>query len=159
MNSLKINKTGVVFHNEVVCTALRISVLLWRVSPSTGRFNISTPYNVSLFTVDNGNRIHHISSVIGYSLEQSRYLCIISQTVVFLSHLLPFFVHYFSAPPRVPSFKVLSIAAHQVTLIWEPIPLSKQNGVIQCYQIGVVGQNGKYCDNVQYITVILVKVT
>ncbi|XP_026216095.1 interleukin 12 receptor, beta 2a, like [Anabas testudineus] len=80
-----------------------------------GQFNKSTPYNVSVFTVSHNRDVHHFSSLIRYSLE--------------------------GTPPRVTSFKVLSIAATQVTLSWEPIPLSKQNGVIRCYQIGIDGQN------------------
>ncbi|KAI3359256.1 hypothetical protein L3Q82_002775 [Scortum barcoo] len=43
----------------------------------------------------------------------------------------------FTAPSRVPSFNVFSIAATRVTLLWEPVPLCKQNGVILKYQIGV----------------------
>lgn len=51
----------------------------------------------------------------------------------------------FSVPSRVPAFKVTSIAATHVTLRWETIPLSEQNGAILYYQIGVDKKgNGKY---------------
>lgn len=51
----------------------------------------------------------------------------------------------FSVPSRVPAFKVTSIAATHVTLCWETIPLTKQNGAILYYQIGVdKKENGKY---------------
>lgn len=42
----------------------------------------------------------------------------------------------------MPSFKVISIAATDVTLLWEPVPLFKQGGLILYYQIGVDGQKG-----------------
>ncbi|XP_044036321.1 interleukin 12 receptor, beta 2a, like isoform X2 [Siniperca chuatsi] len=80
-----------------------------------GQFKKYTPYQVSLFTVSNSSEIHHLSSVIGYSFQ--------------------------GTPSRVSSFKVFSIAATRVTLLWEPVPLSKQNGVILYYQIGVDRQN------------------
>lgn len=60
------------------------------------------------------------------------------------------FLHYFSAPSIVASFKVLSISATDVTVFWEPEPLSKQKGVILYYQIGLVQKNG----NQQQYTVI-----
>lgn len=37
---------------------------------------------------------------------------------------------------------MFSIAATHVTLLWEPVPLSKQNGVILYYQVVLDGQNG-----------------
>ncbi|KAK2833571.1 hypothetical protein Q5P01_017460 [Channa striata] len=80
-----------------------------------GQFDKFTPFNISLFTVLHGGKVRHLSSAIAYSLE--------------------------GTPPKVPSFRVFSIAANKVTLFWESIPLSKQNGVIRCYQIGVDGQN------------------
>ncbi|KAF3846472.1 hypothetical protein F7725_003550, partial [Dissostichus mawsoni] len=45
----------------------------------------------------------------------------------------------FKAPSAVPSFKVFSIAATQVTLLWASVPLSKQSGVVLYYQIVVYG--------------------
>ncbi|XP_070778526.1 interleukin 12 receptor, beta 2a, like [Enoplosus armatus] len=80
-----------------------------------GQFKKYTPYQVSLFTVSCSNKTHHLLSLLGYSLQ--------------------------GIPSRVPSFKVFSIAATHVTLLWEPVPLSKQNGVILYYQIGVDRQN------------------
>ncbi|XP_029294568.1 interleukin 12 receptor, beta 2a, like isoform X2 [Cottoperca gobio] len=84
-----------------------------------GRYTKYTPYKVSLFTLSHSREVHHLSSVIGYSLEGS--------------------------PSSVPSFQVFSIAATQVTLFWKSVPLSKQNGVILYYQIvadsRVDGQN------------------
>ncbi|XP_033945011.1 interleukin 12 receptor, beta 2a, like [Pseudochaenichthys georgianus] len=76
-----------------------------------GQYKKYTPYQVSLFTISHGSEVHHISSVIRYSLEGS--------------------------PSAVPSFKVFSIADTQVTLFWESVPLSKQSGVILYYQIVV----------------------
>lgn len=48
---------------------------------------------------------------------------------------------HFSAPSSVRLFKVLSLAANHVTLLWEPVPLNNQGGVILFYQIGVNRQN------------------
>ncbi|XP_031168540.1 interleukin 12 receptor, beta 2a, like isoform X1 [Sander lucioperca] len=76
-----------------------------------GQYTKYTPYQVSLFTVSHSNKVHHLSSVIGYSLQ--------------------------GTPSSVPSFKVFSIAATHVCLFWESIPLSKQNGLILYYQVVV----------------------
>ncbi|XP_035471460.2 interleukin 12 receptor, beta 2a, like isoform X1 [Scophthalmus maximus] len=76
-----------------------------------GQFKKYTPFQVSLFKVSHRRNVHHLSSSIGYSVE--------------------------GTPSTVSSFKVLSIAATQVTLFWEPAPLSKQNGVILFYQVGL----------------------
>ncbi|XP_077475088.1 interleukin 12 receptor, beta 2a, like isoform X2 [Stigmatopora argus] len=83
-----------------------------------GHFEKYRPYQVSLFTVMDNQQSHHISSVFGYS-----------------SH---------GIPAKVPSFKVISIAATHATLSWEPIPLTKQNGLILFYEIGVLGKNAVY---------------
>nr|XP_020472020.1 interleukin-6 receptor subunit beta-like isoform X1 [Monopterus albus]XP_020472021.1 interleukin-6 receptor subunit beta-like isoform X1 [Monopterus albus]XP_020472022.1 interleukin-6 receptor subunit beta-like isoform X1 [Monopterus albus] len=83
-----------------------------------GPFKKYTPYQVSLFTVSHSRIVHQksrVSSVFGYSAE--------------------------GTPSKVPSFKVLSIAATHVILVWEPVPFFQQNGVIRYYQIGVDGQN------------------
>ncbi|XP_026181536.1 interleukin 12 receptor, beta 2a, like [Mastacembelus armatus] len=80
-----------------------------------GPFKEHTPYQVSLFTVSQSSEVTHISSVIGYSVE--------------------------GTAPRVELFKVVSIAATQVTLFWKHIPLSQQKGEIQYYQIGLDRQN------------------
>ncbi|KAL6102798.1 uncharacterized protein ACO6RY_02336 [Pungitius sinensis] len=74
-----------------------------------GPFKKYTAYQVSLFTVSNSNKVHHLSSVIGYSFQ--------------------------GPPPRVPSFKVSSIAATHVILFWESIPLRRQRGEILYYQL------------------------
>ncbi|XP_054463478.1 interleukin 12 receptor, beta 2a, like isoform X2 [Anoplopoma fimbria] len=88
-----------------------------------GRYKKCTPYQVSLFTVSNNSKVHHLSSVIGYSLQ--------------------------GIPSRVPSFKVTSIATTHVTLFWESIPLSKQEGFILYYQIIVEsGADGQKVYNV-----------
>ncbi|KAM9346053.1 granulocyte colony-stimulating factor receptor-like [Symphorus nematophorus] len=76
-----------------------------------GQFKNYTPYQVSLFTVSHSSELHLLSSVIGYSLE--------------------------GTPSKVPKFEVFSISATHVTLLWEPVPLLKQNGMILYYQIGV----------------------
>lgn len=60
-----------------------------------------------------------------------------------------------SAPSKVPSFKVSSIAVSEVTLFWEPVPCSKQNGVILYYQIRTDTQKGKQQLFVQEITDLL----
>ncbi|XP_074513020.1 interleukin 12 receptor, beta 2a, like isoform X2 [Sebastes fasciatus] len=84
-----------------------------------GQYEWYKPYQVSLFTVSHSNKVHHLSSVIGYSLQ--------------------------GIPSRVPSFQVFSIAATGGTMSWESVPLCEQNGVILYYQIivddGVDGQN------------------
>ncbi|XP_040919211.1 interleukin 12 receptor, beta 2a, like [Toxotes jaculatrix] len=80
-----------------------------------GQFIYYTPFQVLLFALSHKEEVHHLSSVIGYSLE--------------------------GPPSSVPSFQVLSIAATQVTLSWESVPLSRQKGVIQYYQIGLGKQN------------------
>ncbi|KAK9534959.1 hypothetical protein VZT92_007372 [Zoarces viviparus] len=87
-----------------------------------GRYIKYTAYQVSLFTVSNCSKVHHLSPVIGYSVQ--------------------------GTPSRGPSFEVSSIADTHVTLSWEPIPLSEQNGVILYYQVvvesGADGQNVVY---------------
>ncbi|XP_032394305.1 interleukin 12 receptor, beta 2a, like isoform X1 [Etheostoma spectabile] len=84
-----------------------------------GNYTKYTPFQVSLFTVSHSSKVHHQSSVIGYSLQ--------------------------GTPPSVPSFKVFSIAATHVYLFWESVPLAKQKGMILYYQVvvdsGVNGQN------------------
>nr|XP_043906260.1 interleukin-12 receptor subunit beta-2-like [Solea senegalensis] len=80
-----------------------------------GNFKKYTPYQVSLFSLSHDKNVRHLSSVIGYSLE--------------------------GTPSSVPLFKVSSIAATQVTLFWECVPLSMQNGQIQYYQLGTDEQN------------------
>ncbi|XP_070837676.1 interleukin 12 receptor, beta 2a, like [Chaetodon trifascialis] len=76
-----------------------------------GRFEHYTPYQVSLFTVSHSREVLHLSTVTGYSLE--------------------------GTPPKVTLFNTISLAATNVTLLWEPAPLSQQRGVILYYQIGV----------------------
>ncbi|XP_057716558.1 interleukin 12 receptor, beta 2a, like isoform X2 [Corythoichthys intestinalis] len=89
----------------------------------TGQFEKYRPYQVSLFTVRANQQSHHISSVIGYS-----------------SH---------GIPAKVPLFKVNSIAATHATLLWEPVPLDMQNGLILYYKIGIHGKtHGKTVYNV-----------
>ncbi|XP_051244222.1 interleukin 12 receptor, beta 2a, like [Dicentrarchus labrax] len=90
-----------------------------------GQFKKYTPYQISVFTVFNSKEVHHLFTDIGYSLERT--------------------------PSKVPSFKVFSIDTTDVTLIWEPVPLDEQNGVILYYQVGVdrekvynVGTNRTY---------------
>uniref|UniRef100_A0A3P9IXX4 Interleukin 12 receptor, beta 2a, like n=1 Tax=Oryzias latipes TaxID=8090 RepID=A0A3P9IXX4_ORYLA len=73
-----------------------------------GEFKKYTAYHVSLFAVTN-NKVLQLSTSIGYSVQ--------------------------GAPSKVPSFKVSSIAVSEVTLFWEPVPCSQQNGVILYYQI------------------------
>ncbi|XP_049925815.1 interleukin 12 receptor, beta 2a, like [Epinephelus moara] len=87
-----------------------------------GQYKKYTPYQVSLFTVSHSNEVHHLSSVIGYSLE--------------------------GTPSTGPSFKV-SIADTHVNLFWEPVPLCMQNGVILSYEvIADGGENGQKVYNV-----------
>ncbi|KAM9746232.1 interleukin 12 receptor, beta 2a, like [Menidia menidia] len=76
-----------------------------------GTFKKYTSYQVSLFALSENNEVHRLSTSVGYSVQ--------------------------GVPSVVPSFKVLSVAAKEATLIWEPVPCSKQNGVILYYQIGV----------------------
>ncbi|KAM9392839.1 interleukin 12 receptor, beta 2a, like isoform 2-T2 [Pholidichthys leucotaenia] len=76
-----------------------------------GQFKNYTAYRVSVFTISNRGDIRHLSSLVGYSVEK--------------------------APPAVPSFRVDSIAATEVALSWELIPIDKQNGLILYYQIGL----------------------
>nr|XP_046270741.1 interleukin 12 receptor, beta 2a, like isoform X2 [Scatophagus argus] len=76
-----------------------------------GQFKNYTTYQVSLFAVSYHNEVRHLLSAIGYSLQ--------------------------TTPPSVPSFQVFSIADTHVTLLWDPIPLFKQRGVILYYQIGL----------------------
>ncbi|XP_056258620.1 interleukin 12 receptor, beta 2a, like [Seriola aureovittata] len=80
-----------------------------------GPFKKVTPFQVSLFSVSHSLEVHHLSSVIGYSLE--------------------------GTPSRVRSFKVFPVAPTQVKLSWEPVPLFERNGVIQYYQIRLNRQN------------------
>ncbi|XP_068574967.1 interleukin 12 receptor, beta 2a, like [Cebidichthys violaceus] len=87
-----------------------------------GRYKKYTPFQVSLFTLSHSSKVHHLSSVIGYSLQ--------------------------GTPSRVPSFKVESISDTHVTLFWESIPLSQQSGVILYYQIIV--ESGADRQNVLY---------
>ncbi|KAM6965905.1 interleukin 12 receptor, beta 2a, like [Tautogolabrus adspersus] len=76
-----------------------------------GQFKKYTPFRVSLISVSRSNKIHHLLSAVGYSLE--------------------------GAPSKVPSFKRLSSSATRAKLTWEPVPLLEQNGTILYYQIGV----------------------
>ncbi|XP_008284784.1 interleukin 12 receptor, beta 2a, like isoform X2 [Stegastes partitus] len=76
-----------------------------------GQFKKSTQYQVSLLAVSSSHQVHQLASVAGYS----------SQTT----------------PSAVPLFEVSSIGATDVTLSWEPVPISKQNGLILYYQIGL----------------------
>ncbi|XP_042360621.1 interleukin 12 receptor, beta 2a, like [Plectropomus leopardus] len=87
-----------------------------------GQYKKNTPYQVSLFTISHSSKVHHLSSVIGYSLE--------------------------GTPSKVQSFKVFSIADTHVTLLWKPVPLSMQNGVILYYQFIVDQVNGQKVHNV-----------
>nr|XP_040046419.1 interleukin 12 receptor, beta 2a, like [Gasterosteus aculeatus aculeatus] len=88
-----------------------------------GPFTKYKAYQVSLFTVSNSNNVHHLSSVIGYSLQ--------------------------GPPPKVPSFEVSSIAATHVNLLWESIPLPMQTGKILYYQLIVEsGAGGQKVFNV-----------
>lgn len=90
-----------------------------------GQYEWHKPYQVSLFTVSHSNEVHHLSSVIGYSLQ--------------------------GIPSRVSSFQVFSIAATGGTMSWESVPLCEQNGVILYYQIIVDdGVNGQNVYNVSY---------
>lgn len=50
--------------------------LIWFVSPPSGPFTKYKAYQVSLFTVSNSNNVHHLSSVIGYSLQGRKYQCL-----------------------------------------------------------------------------------
>ncbi|KAM7386737.1 hypothetical protein PAMA_009387 [Pampus argenteus] len=87
-----------------------------------GQFKKYTPYQVSLFTESHNGEWHHHSSVIGYSLQ--------------------------GTPSEVSLFKVDSISATCVTLLWEPVPLFNQKGMILYYQIGIDRQNVVYNVNV-----------
>ncbi|XP_068605903.1 interleukin 12 receptor, beta 2a, like, partial [Brachionichthys hirsutus] len=80
-----------------------------------GQFKKYTPYQVSLFTISYSGDVHHLLSVIGYSLQR--------------------------IPSTMPSLKAISIAATHVTLLWEPIPIAKQEGLVLYYQIGLDTQN------------------
>ncbi|XP_019958363.2 granulocyte colony-stimulating factor receptor-like isoform X2 [Paralichthys olivaceus] len=80
-----------------------------------GQFNKYTPFQVSLFSISHSMTVRHLSSVIGYSHE--------------------------GIPSSPPSFQALSIGDTWVTLFWSAVPLSKQNGVIQYYQIGLGKEN------------------
>ena len=51
-------------------------------------------------------------------------------------------LYHFPAPSAVPPFEVFSIGTTHATLLWEPVPLSKRNGVILYYQIVLHRQNG-----------------
>ncbi|XP_061892507.1 leukemia inhibitory factor receptor-like isoform X1 [Entelurus aequoreus] len=83
-----------------------------------GHFEKYTPYQVSLFKVTPNGQSQHFSSVIGYSHQ--------------------------GTPSKGPSFKISSIAATRVTLVWEPVPLAMQRGLILYYQIGIQGQMAVY---------------
>ncbi|XP_036943815.1 interleukin 12 receptor, beta 2a, like [Acanthopagrus latus] len=80
-----------------------------------GQFEICKPHQVSLFEVLHNGKVHHLLSAIGYSRQ--------------------------GVPAKLPSFEVPLIAATHVTLRWDPGPLSKQDGLILYYQIGLDGQN------------------
>ncbi|XP_041831845.1 interleukin 12 receptor, beta 2a, like [Melanotaenia boesemani] len=75
-----------------------------------GPFKKHTQYRVSLFAVLSTDKVHQLSTAIGYSVQ--------------------------GVPSRVLSFKVLSYGATDATLFWEPVPCSQQNGTILYYQIG-----------------------
>ncbi|XP_061568462.1 interleukin 12 receptor, beta 2a, like isoform X2 [Cololabis saira] len=79
-----------------------------------GTFKKYTPYRVSMFAVSNMNEVYQLSTAIGYSAQ--------------------------GAPSMVPTFKLLSVTATDATLFWEPVPFSKQNGVISNYLVGVEKQ-------------------
>ncbi|XP_062264720.1 interleukin 12 receptor, beta 2a, like [Platichthys flesus] len=80
-----------------------------------GHFIKHTPFQVSLFTISHNMTVRYLSSVIGYSLE--------------------------GIPSSVPLFQAFSIGSTWVTLFWMAVPLSKQNGVIQYYLIGLGEEN------------------
>ncbi|XP_029996055.1 interleukin 12 receptor, beta 2a, like isoform X2 [Sphaeramia orbicularis] len=80
-----------------------------------GQFKKYTPYQVSLFTELHSGKGRYLSSNIAHFVQGS--------------------------PSRVRSFKVLSSSSTHVTLFWEPVLMSKQNGVTPYYQIGVNQQN------------------
>ncbi|XP_059204669.1 interleukin 12 receptor, beta 2a, like isoform X2 [Centropristis striata] len=75
----------------------------------TGEYKKYTPYQVSLFSVSHTREVHHLSSLIGYSVQ--------------------------GTPSTVPALKVSSIGSSHVILFWEPVPLSGQNGLILYYQV------------------------
>ncbi|XP_017277263.1 interleukin 12 receptor, beta 2a, like [Kryptolebias marmoratus] len=79
---------------------------------------IKNTYQVSLFAVTNLNEIRQLSTATGYPT--------------------------LGVPSTVPSFKVSLLGSTDVTLVWEPVPISKRNGVILYYQIGVVGTQKVY---------------
>ncbi|XP_022071259.2 interleukin 12 receptor, beta 2a, like [Acanthochromis polyacanthus] len=79
-----------------------------------GQFRNYTAYQVSLFSVSNSLQVRLLASVIEYSTQ--------------------------STPSAVPVFDVTSIGTTDVTLSWEPVPLSKQTGLILFYQIGLDGR-------------------
>ncbi|XP_030262992.1 interleukin 12 receptor, beta 2a, like isoform X2 [Sparus aurata] len=80
-----------------------------------GQFKNYKPYQVSLFEVLHNGKVHYLLSAIGYSLQR--------------------------IPSKLPSFAVPFIATTHVNLRWDPGPLSKQDGLILYYQIGLDGQN------------------
>ncbi|CAN9505703.1 unnamed protein product [Ophioblennius macclurei] len=77
---------------------------------TAGQFKKYTAYQVSLFQVPHSREVQHFTSAITFSHEK--------------------------APPTVPSFKVSSVKEKEVSLVWEPIPLADQGGLILYYQIG-----------------------
>ncbi|XP_023126588.1 interleukin 12 receptor, beta 2a, like [Amphiprion ocellaris] len=85
-----------------------------RVAFFKGQFKNFTAYQVLLFSVSNNLQVRLLASVIGYSTQ--------------------------TTPSAVPVFEVTSIGTTDVTLSWEPVPISKQNGLILFYQIGLDGQ-------------------
>lgn len=50
---------------------MTVNFLLMSMSPSSGSFENYTAYQVSLFAVSHSSNAHHISSVMGYSLQGS----------------------------------------------------------------------------------------
>lgn len=72
----------------------KMANLLCCVSPPTGQFKNYKPYQVSLFEVLHNGKVHYLLSAIGYSLQRSKYLCIVLgpliQLFFFFSHLSSF---------------------------------------------------------------------
>ncbi|XP_029945102.1 LOW QUALITY PROTEIN: interleukin 12 receptor, beta 2a, like [Salarias fasciatus] len=76
----------------------------------TGQFKNCARYQVSLFQRLLSGEVHHLKSVIAFSHEKP--------------------------PPAVSSFEVSSVGANEVSLVWKPVPLINQCGLILHYQIG-----------------------
>lgn len=145
----------VCFNSDWCVRMCWLAALCWPLSPPTGHFKKYTAYRVSLFAVSHGNKVHHLSSVIGYSLQKGIFCvpffflnnvnrsCLTSDR--FIKKLTADTSQMPSAPSRVPSFELMSIAATEVKLCWEPLSLSKQEGLVLYYQIGVDQKgNGNY---------------